>query len=86
MTMTWAKRNLNFPDVVFSEGHSAQLDLAILSLCNHTIVSTGSFGWWAGWLANGTVVYYSKWPRPFSPLEYQVNKNDYFPPHWIPSD
>jgi len=71
-------------NIVFSENQSPNVDLAILALCNHTIMSVGSFGWWAAWLANGTTVYYADWPRPFSKLEYHVNKEDYFPKHWIP--
>jgi galactoside 2-L-fucosyltransferase 1/2 len=29
-----------------------------LSMCNHTIITVGSFGWWSAWLANGTTVYF----------------------------
>jgi len=71
-------------NIVFSENRSPKVDLAILVHCNHTIMSVGTFGWWAAWLANGTTVYYADWPRPFSKLEYHVNKDDYFPKHWIP--
>ena len=71
-------------NIVFSENRSPKVDLAILAHCNHTVMSVGSFGWWAAWLANGTTVYYADWPRPFSRLEYHVDKNDYFPKHWIP--
>jgi len=70
-------------DVVFSKRHSQFEDIAILSLCDHIIMSVGSFGWWAAWLANGTTVYYENWPRPSSMLEYHVDKRDYFPSHWI---
>ena len=71
-------------DVVFSKESKAAVDLAILSLCNHTIMTVGSFGWWGSWLANGTTIYYNKWPRPMSRLEYNTNKKEYFPAHWIP--
>lgn len=59
------------------------IDLAVLSLCDHVIISTGSYGWWAGWLAGGETVYYKHWPRRGSVLEQKVNPNEYFPPHWI---
>jgi len=72
-------------NIVFSENRSPEVDLAILAQCNHTIMSVGSFGWWAAWLANGTTIYYADWPRPFSKLEYHVNKEEYFPKHWIPT-
>jgi len=71
-------------NIVFSENRSPEVDLAILAYCNHTIMSVGTFSWWAAWLANGTTIYYADWPRPFSKLEYHVNKEDYFPKHWIP--
>ena len=31
--------------------------MAILAACNHTIITAGSYGFWAGYLAGGTVVY-----------------------------
>jgi len=87
----WCQNNLPAADdigpnvnIVFSENRSPEVDLAILAQCNHTVMSVGSFGWWAAWLANGTTIYYADWPRPFSKLEYHVNKDDYFPKHWIP--
>jgi len=87
----WCRNNLPVAadigsnvNTVFSENKSPIIDLAILAHCNHTIMSVGSFGWWAAWLASGTVIYYADWPRPFSQLEYHVNKDDYFPKHWIP--
>jgi len=89
--LEWCHKNLpaaadigSNVNIVFSEYGSPKVDLAILAHCNHTIMSVGSFGWWAAWLANGTTIYYADWPRPFSKLEYHVNKDEYFPKHWIP--
>ena len=31
-------------------------DLAVMSLCNHTIVSKGTFSFWMGFLSGGNVV------------------------------
>jgi len=73
-------------DVTYSEGHDAGFDLALLSLCDGLVISTGSFGWWAAWLANKTTIYYSNWPRPGSHLARQFKRDDYFPPTWIPLD
>ena len=80
----WSRENIVGENVVYSIGHSQEIDLAILSRCDHVIMSVGSFSWWAAWLANGTTIYYDKWPRPFTQLEYNVNKFEYFPRHWIP--
>ena len=71
-------------DVVLSKESKPAVDMAILSLCNHTIITVGSFGWWGAWLANGTTIYYNKWPRPITMLEYHIHKEHYFPAHWIP--
>ncbi|CAF1495202.1 unnamed protein product [Adineta ricciae] len=32
-------------------------DLITLSLCQHSIVTAGTFGWWTGYLANGEVIH-----------------------------
>ena len=82
--ITWCREHITDSNIVYSERHSPGVDLAILSLCDHVIMSTGSFSWWAAWLAGGTVVYYEDWPRPVSQLEYHVTKSDYFYPDWIP--
>ena len=83
--LSWAKENIQGTNVVFST-HSANVDLAILSLSDHVIMSVGSFSWWAAYLANGFTVYYSNWPRPVSQLEYRTTKKDYFPPDWLGID
>jgi len=56
----------------------------VLSSCDHVIVSAGSFGWWAAWLANGTTIYYDKWPRNGTTLSAVFDREDYYPPHWVP--
>jgi len=63
----------------FSKGE----DLALLASCDHVIMSTGTFGWWSAWLAKGTTVYYSDWPRQGSALASKFKRDDFFPPHWI---
>ena len=71
-------------DVAHSEGHDPGFDLALMSLCDGMIMSTGSYGWWGAWLANKTTIYYSNWPRPGSPFRSKFKSDDYFPPNWIP--
>jgi galactoside 2-L-fucosyltransferase 1/2 len=58
--------------------------MALLAACNHSVVTTGSFGWWAAFLAGGTVVYDKSFPRQNSLLSYHYTHADYYPPHWIP--
>ena len=71
-------------DVAHSEDHDAGFDLALMSLCDGVIMSTGTYGWWGGWLANKTTIYYSNWPRVGTPLFGQFKRDDFFPPSWIP--
>ena len=68
--------------VAFSSERYAVEDLAILSLCNHTIITVGTFGWWAGWLAGGTVLYYADFPARGSALQQEFNPKDFYPPRW----
>jgi galactoside 2-L-fucosyltransferase 1/2 len=59
--------------------------VATLALCDHTITTVGSFGWWIGWLTGGEVTYF-KWPaKEGSSLRKQFSKDysDYFYPGWI---
>src|SRR5206468_3243249 len=37
--------------VAYSENKTAEEDMALLAMCNHTIMTVGTFGWWAGYLA-----------------------------------
>lgn len=64
--------------------NTAGQDFAVLSMCDHVIMSTGTYGWWAAWIAKGTTIYYADWPRKGSNLERQFTKEDFFPPNWIP--
>ncbi|XP_074651625.1 galactoside alpha-(1,2)-fucosyltransferase 2-like [Tubulanus polymorphus] len=82
--IVWCEDNIKYyNNTIFSYGKSAAVDMAILSMCNHVIMTTGSFGWWASWLANGTTIYYKNWPRPGSNLSLEVGHEDYFPATWI---
>ncbi|ELT97124.1 hypothetical protein CAPTEDRAFT_139119 [Capitella teleta] len=84
--IVWCQSNLRglAANVYFSHIDDGIVDLAILSMSEHVIMTTGSFGWWGAWLANGTTVYYSDWPRNSSMLSQGFVKEDYFMPHWIP--
>ena len=51
----WSKNNLKSSDIiVYSKLKKEEVNLAIMSLCDHVIMSTGSFSWWAGWFARGS--------------------------------
>ena len=70
-------------NTVYTRGNSATLDLAILSMCDHVIMTVGTFGWWAGYLSGGEVIYYKNWPKIGSTFDSTIAKEDYFPRSWI---
>ena len=80
----WCKVKLGSSDVFFVEGQHEAVDLAVLSMTNHTVISVGTFSWWAGWLAGGHVIYYRNWPTPRSEVAQQYEHDDYFLPKWKP--
>lgn len=81
----WAKNN--FPDDTIAEGKSSPEDMAVLSLCDGVILTVGTFGFWAGYLCDGTVVYYNKEFVMSHPVNKgHVSKEDYYPSDWIGLD
>ncbi|XP_064611113.1 galactoside alpha-(1,2)-fucosyltransferase 2-like [Liolophura sinensis] len=79
----WAKEALFSSDTVFVETGEAAVDFAVLTMCNHTIMSVGTFGWWAAWLANGTTIYYKHAFRPDTRAAHHTVMQEFMPPHWI---
>lgn len=65
-----------------------EIDLAVLGLCNHTIMTTGTFGWWGAWLAGGTTVYYKHYVKEDSAIrkQFSADFSDYFYHGWIPME
>ena len=83
-TPNWSKDNLFMEAVYQPASLSAEKDLALLSLCNHTITSTGTFSWWAGWLAGGEVAYFHNPYNMSSSMAKGFVAEDFFPSHWLP--
>jgi galactoside 2-L-fucosyltransferase 1/2 len=90
--VTWCQREFrDKPNVSVMAHNSVEVDLAILSKCNHNIITMGSFGFWAAYLAGGTVVYYRDYKDP-QVLAYLGRRNglfiaeDVYPPQWIGID
>jgi hypothetical protein len=52
-------------------------DLITLSLCQHSIITGGTFGWWSGYLANGQVVHDKIYPSGCERRAY------YYPPWFL---
>ncbi|CAF4698392.1 unnamed protein product [Rotaria sp. Silwood1] len=78
---TFVKQHLgHFNDVVitppnFFHGH----DLAALALCEHSILTGGTYSWWAAWFAGGNVIHDLNYPVPFQ----KCVKEHYFPPWFM---
>ena len=86
----WAKNNLPVKTHIFEfiENHSAIFDMELLSLCDHLIISVGTFGWWSAYLNQGMgnstiVLYYKGFAKLGSPLYKAFSPITYFLPHWI---
>lgn len=81
----WCSENISPPEetiMVISPFKSPEQDLAVLGACNHTIITVGTFSWWAAYLAGGDVVYYHNYAKHGSPVYDNVRQFDYFYPNW----
>ncbi|CAF1122214.1 unnamed protein product [Adineta steineri] len=66
--------------LVTPDSFSAADDLATLTLCKHTILTAGTFGWWGAFLSQnrlGDVLTDSK--PDHTPLDANCRQDDYFP-------
>jgi len=79
----WCRRHVDATQIVFSVGNSPIVDMAIASLCDHAVITVGSYGWWAAWFANGITVTQKGVPRNGSTLAKRLHRDDYYKPDWI---
>ncbi|XP_052084335.1 galactoside alpha-(1,2)-fucosyltransferase 2-like isoform X2 [Mytilus californianus] len=79
----WCKAHVQGPDVIYAGTGSPETDMVLLTFCNHTIITSGSFGWWGAYLSGGKTVYFSDFPRKGSWLASIYNRDDYYLPEWI---
>lgn len=82
----FVSKNITDNKIFIEKNETASVDLCILTKCDHMIMSSGTFGWWGGFLNNGTVIYMKDQCKPKSDLCSQFELNDYINPdwHWIP--
>jgi galactoside 2-L-fucosyltransferase 1/2 len=82
----WCQSQKYFKNThIITEKHPPELDLAILSSCNHVIMSIGTFSWWGGFMSKGDVIYYDNEFDMNHPInKNKVNVHDYYPDEWIP--
>ena len=80
----WARSNVVGKDIIYSTSSEDLLKLALLTLCDHGMISVGTFGWWAAYLTGGDVVYFRDHIIPNSGTSRFVNNTQFFLPHWKP--
>ena len=81
--LEWSRSNIREYNVSFSPFQEPVIDMAIMSLCDHVIITSGTFSWWSGWLSGGQVVYLRDYPRPGSKLANDLIPDIYYPPAWV---
>jgi len=79
----WCRQHIRAANIVYSSGHSPVVDLAIASLCDHAIITVGTYGWWAAWFANGLTITQRNLPRNDSSLSKRLYRTDHYKPDWI---
>nr|XP_033811830.1 galactoside 2-alpha-L-fucosyltransferase 2-like [Geotrypetes seraphini] len=89
----WCKENIDASrgDVYFSvDGveSSPGKDFALLAHCNHTIMTIGTFGYWASYMAGGETIYLTNFTLPESNFLKVFHYDAAFLPEWkgIPAD
>ncbi|CAF1057892.1 unnamed protein product [Didymodactylos carnosus] len=77
----WCEETLGLRnDVVITPyNFSAADDLAVLTLCDHNLITTGTYSWWAGFFAKGEVIYDKSYPKEGGLLAWNCQKDDYIP-------
>lgn len=54
----WCKSALNLPStsqyISHNVGHHSYLDMQLMSLCKHHIISNSTFSWWGAWLSDSS--------------------------------
>ncbi|XP_030051274.1 galactoside 2-alpha-L-fucosyltransferase 2-like [Microcaecilia unicolor] len=85
--MKWCKKNIDASraDIYFSgDGveSSPGKDFALLAHCNHTIMTIGTFGFWAGYLAAGETIYLTNFTLPDSRFLKVFRYDAAYLPEW----
>jgi galactoside 2-L-fucosyltransferase 1/2 len=84
--LKWCRKNLKTPGVSILPRASPGVHMAILAKSSHVIMSSGTYGWWAGFMAGGDVVYFKGIFPKGSYFGDKFNATIYYPPWWYPID
>ncbi|XP_067656188.1 galactoside alpha-(1,2)-fucosyltransferase 1-like [Haliotis asinina] len=80
----WCSDHLSAQDTVIMHNMNEYVDFAALTMCDHMIMTVGTFGWWAAWLIDGYTVYYNGYPLPGTAISNGFEKGDFYMAHWVP--
>ena len=82
---TWTKEHvLPLRNNIFMSPFTSPFDdMCLLASCNDSIITGGSYGWWSAYLAGGSVVYDTTFPKPETRIGKRFKKEDYYPPNWV---
>jgi hypothetical protein len=70
-------------NILYINGNTAEVDMCMMTMCDHNIIANSSFSWWSAWLntnVNKKVVAPKKW---FGPAYYFQNTKDLYLKSWI---
>ena len=81
----WCKEHVNIRQrrAIFSGNFTTAEDLALLSMCDDVIITSGTYGWWGAYLAGGKTIYYNQYPLMGSRLSSLMSTRDYYPSGWV---
>lgn len=82
----WAKENIKTNDETYfvannNTPQTSYIDMQLMSVCKHNIITNSTFSWWAAWLNNNPnkiVIAPSQWFTYVS-----INSQDIIPQEWI---
>ncbi|XP_013398035.1 galactoside 2-alpha-L-fucosyltransferase 3-like [Lingula anatina] len=82
----WSRANLTSDrgDIYFTDDNATKCqDIAVLSHCNHSILSAGStFGWFGAYRSLGHAIYYKGWLRHGGWYNLELVEEDHYLPWW----
>jgi hypothetical protein len=71
-------------NIIYIEGNNPEVDMCMMTMCDHNVIANSSFSWWGAWLNDNTnkrVVAPKRW---FGPAYKHVhNTKDLYPQSWI---
>ncbi|CAF4869119.1 unnamed protein product [Rotaria socialis] len=81
----WCRTNIgsHLNTVVLPETLSTSEDMAMLTLCRDSLITTGTFGWWAATLAGGVVLCDKSYPKNGTWLSNLCPSDQYLPPWFV---